>query len=191
MNSSFQNFCSQKFIESLYPNSKLVYRKSKLKRVIPFSDSFSNFYRGFLSTDTDIRIVSSLPTTRINLNFDKEVEKRKEEKSKSQVDIASECGQKGGKEVDCFDRCGRRMFPEYIREKLNYRGGKNKKYPATPFLQPPPIVERNYYSTATFLRPLPGQTNFVSPFRIANPHSLYVLWIRGLRSATARFVNEI
>lgn len=107
------------------------------------------------------------------------------------MDIASECGQKGGKEVDCFDRCGHRMFPEYIREKLNYRGGKNKKYPATPFLQPPPIVERNYYSTATFLRPLPGQTNFVSPFRIANPHSLYVLWIRGLRSATARFVNEI
>lgn len=62
---------------------------------------------------------------------------------------------------DCFDRCICRMFPEYIREKLNYEEGTIRSIPQPPFCALA-IVERNYYSTATFLRPLPGQTNFVS-----------------------------
>lgn len=53
------------------------------------------------------------------------------------------------------------MFPEYIREKLNYEEGTIRSIPQPPFCALA-IVERNYYSTATFLRPLPGQTNFVS-----------------------------
>lgn len=105
--------------------------------------------------------VSSLPTTRINLNFDKEVERRKgKEKEKKQVDIATEWA-KRWKGEDCFDRCRCRMFPEYIREKLNYEEGTIRSIPQPPFCALA-IVERNYYSTATFLSPLPGQTNFVS-----------------------------